>query len=481
MNDSSQHESNGRGEHENPPPVQDLLQVVGATTLGDRPSPAAREAVLVAVVERLRGANRLYRALVRTELIHAVGLRAIEVDAALDSLSDGPQNEAAAASALVTADPEPSPDPVDGAELLSDLSRELETYVVLPPGAAIAVPLWILMTYVVDAFYVLPRLAVTSAVLRSGKTTLLQMLSVLCHRPVTAANLTPAVTFRLIDYLVPSLLIDEADLFARRSPELMGVLNSGHTRTSAIVWRCVGDDSEPRPFSTFCPIAIALIGRLWPTQADRSIEVRMKRRTRQEKVKRFRFDRLQEFQPYQQMAARWAQDNLAALTGADPDVPEELNNDRAQDNWRTLLSIADLAGGVWPEKAREAALLLSAKLDDDVTDVGVRLLQDLKLIFDEEAKPQLATSEIIYALTAGDREWKEHRDGKPITPIQLARELRAFEIRPRMLHFPYVVDKKGRRGYRREWFEDAWTRYLPAQPADADLQDPQEANNDAAS
>ena len=70
------------------------------------------------------------------------------------------------------------------------------------------------------------------------------------------------------------MLIDEADSFLRNSDELRGVLNSGHTRDSAFVIRTVGEDHEPRRFSTWGAKAIALIGKLPDTLADRSIEVR---------------------------------------------------------------------------------------------------------------------------------------------------------------------------------------------------------------
>ena len=39
-------------------------------------------------------------------------------------------------------------------------------------------------------------------------------------------------------------------------------------------------------------------------------------------------------------AARWVKDNLEALRRADPEVPQELH-DRACDNWRPLIAIAD--------------------------------------------------------------------------------------------------------------------------------------------
>jgi hypothetical protein len=51
--------------------------------------------------------------------------------------------------------------------------------------------------------------------------------------------------------------------------------------------------------------------------------------------------------PLRRRAARWAADHLGELRGADPEVPGELG-DRAADNRRPLLAIADLAGGEWP-------------------------------------------------------------------------------------------------------------------------------------
>ena len=62
-------------------------------------------------------------------------------------------------------------------------------------------------------------------------------------------------------------------------------------------------------------------------------------------------------------ARRWADDNLEKLRLMDPELPSKLN-DRAADNWRSLVAIADTIGGSWPEAARRAALILSAADDD---------------------------------------------------------------------------------------------------------------------
>jgi MoxR-like ATPase len=63
----------------------------------------------------------------------------------------------------------------------------------------------------------------------------------------------------------------------------------------------------------------------------------------------------------------------------DPLVSEALH-DRAADNWRTLLAIADAAGGEWPKRARDAALALASL--DDAESTRELLLRNLKALFD---------------------------------------------------------------------------------------------------
>jgi hypothetical protein len=64
-------------------------------------------------------------------------------------------------------------------------------------------------------------------------------------------------------------LIDEADTFLKENDELRGILNTGHRRGGQVT-RTIGDDHEPRQFSTWAPVAIAMIGRLPDTLEDRA-------------------------------------------------------------------------------------------------------------------------------------------------------------------------------------------------------------------
>lgn len=142
---------------------------------------------------------------------------------------------------------------------------------------------------------------------------------------------------------------------------------------------------------------------------------------------------------------------------ADPETPVSLN-DRASDNWRALLAIADLAGADWPRDARAAALVLSGESDDEA--IGVQLLIDIRALFDKVNDPEkpLASATLVEALGAmEERPWPEWRQGKPITAPQMARLLKPFSISPRNVRTGSSVSK----GYHRWQFEDAFERYLP--------------------
>jgi putative DNA primase/helicase len=58
------------------------------------------------------------------------------------------------------------------------------------------------------------------------------------------------------------------------------------------------------------------------------------------------------------------------------------------------LRIADLAGGDWPERARAAALTLSAPSARDNESLSVELLRDIKSIFDTSAVGRIASADL---------------------------------------------------------------------------------------
>jgi hypothetical protein len=218
-------------------------------------------------------------------------------------------------------------------------------------------------------------------------------------------------------------------------------------------------------------MAIASIGRLPGTIEDRSIKIALRRRRSDEAVERVRLDRLDELVPIARRAARWIADHFDALRAADPDVPSELH-DRAADNWRPLLAIAEAAGKDWPERARRAAVMLTRDGADDAETALTLLLADLREMFgavppDPHADPPtpgrvarevLFTNQIIEDLVQrADRPWSEYRHGKQITPRQVASLLRPVGIKAGTVRRGVATAK----GYRAEDMADAWARYLP--------------------
>lgn len=360
--------------------------------------------------------------------------------------------------ALNVPDREPVDEPQDGAALLSDIEARLRRHVVLTPHAACACALWIAHTYLTDPATHSPRLAIQSAEKGSGKTTLLDVVGEVVQRPLGAAGITSAALFRTISAAHPTLLLDEYDSYMRDNEDLRGILNAGHKRGGAVI-RCVGDDAEPRQFPCFGPVAMAGIGALPGTVQDRSLVIRMKRAARGEAPARVLRRDKAELDHLARRLARWAAD-AAQLIEEDPELPEWLGN-RVADNWRPLFAIANAIGGTWPARVADAAWALDGSPDDETTSHGVRLLADLRLIF--VGTSSLAMTSAFACAELGKMEespWQEWRQGKPITPNQLATLLRPYGIRPGTVRQGNATAK----GYYREAFDDAWARYLPPSP-----------------
>jgi hypothetical protein len=456
------------------PPVAEVIQACG--TLGDDPAPQAVDAWLRSLSGGLNGSDRIGRQVARMAAVDALKRAGVTgaaglVDAALNvTSSDEPDSDRSGGRSLTLAETEPWSTPVDGVELFDELTRTVESYVVLPSGGATLAALWIVHTHAHDAARVSPILAARSPEKRCGKTTLLTLLTALVNKALPASNITSAALFRAVEKFEPTLLIDEADTFLREAVELRGIINSGHTRATAVVVRTVGDEHEPRTFSTWAPKAIALIGDLPATIEDRAVVLTLRRRRPDERVVELRLDRLDSLSPLRSRVARWAADHVDALRHADPDVPGELH-DRARDNWRPLLAIADAAGGEWPERARQAARALSGRADDGDAP-AVTLLADLRDLFALRGLDRIASAEIVEALAKmEDRPWPEWRRGQPLTARQLARLLKPFDAAPKKIRFGDTTAQ----GYELADLEDAFSRYIPRH----EPEQPEQSSNDA--
>jgi putative DNA primase/helicase len=390
------------------------------------------------------------------------------------------------------------------------LVRLLLRFVVLPRWAAETLALWTLHTHAFQLRHVTTYLGIESPEKRCGKTTLLTVQSELVNRPIVAANISSPAFFRAIEELRPTLLIDEADTLLGANDELRGILNSGYTRKTAFVLRVtpapvshspplshpMGEgpgvrasaipqseltqhatritdpgitDSAPRStlhaphsslarFSSWCPKAIAAIGRLPDTLADRCIIIRMQRKTSHETCERLRN---LDATTLRRQCARFVLDHHQAIADATPDLPPGLN-DRAADIWEPLLALADLAGAHWPALARQAALGLTASSQDH-SPIG-SLLLDILFLFVRGSADRIFSRDLVEGLSwFTDHPWAQMVKGKKITELWLSQRLRPYGIRPKTIW----IGETQAKGYLQDDLAEAFRRYIPKSELEA--------------
>src|SRR5690606_17521707 len=218
---------------------------------------------------------------------------------------------------------------------------------------------------------------------RCGKSRLLDIVEATCHEPFITVNSSPAAVYRSISDDPPTLLVDEADTIfgpkADGNEDLRGLLNAGHQRNRPAK-RYDAATNRVESIPTFAMAALAGIGAMPDTIEDRAVVVRMRRRAPGESAAPYRHRR--DRPPLRALAAhleQWLRADLSILEQAVPAMPVE---DRAADTWEPLIIVADHAGGTWPERARAAALVLTAEADEGgQTSARVRLLAACRTAF----------------------------------------------------------------------------------------------------
>lgn len=436
-------------------------------------------------LQRLSCLSRYQYEQERTDAASRLGMRPQVLDSEIKERRRSAADGGNSGTALVLEEPEPWPEPVNGADLLDELAVVLTRFVKMPEGSPTACALWIMHTWAHDAARISPILAITSPEKRCGKTTLMGVLNSLARKPLPTSNITPSALYRAVEKVKPSLLMDEADTFLNGNDQLRGILDSGHRKEQAYIVRnvIVGEDYEPRKFCTWAPKAVALIGELrgvWATLADRSVPIRLRRRIATEPVERWRDAESAAITHLPPKLLRWATDHHSELRDAMPSLPAELH-DRAADNFEPLFAIADAAGGKWPDKARKAATMLTDTSDNDAS-AGVMLLTDMRELFDPEnpdetmedvnptqeqhLKEGWTTShdliDILHKME--DRPWPEWgRARKPISQVQVGRLLTPFGIKSKKLRRLGITP--GTRGYTLDDLREAFARYIPARSA----------------
>jgi Protein of unknown function (DUF3631) len=346
---------------------------------------------------------------------------------------------------------EPWPTRVAGPKLINEIEGFITKYIALPPGVALIVVAWLLASWSFLVWDRFPHLAVWSPTKRCGKTRFLTVLRLVSRNPLLAANLSPAVLYRVVARRRPTLLVDEAQNLIRRNSEsaeaLRELLLAGIDRDASVL-RCGGPNYEQiLDFSIYSPKVIALIDKLDDVLADRCIAVRMDRRQPGDAIAQFR-SRTAELDGRElaRKVLRWANDNEEKLAGTyDQLAPFPLQNDRMAELLLPLQAILTIAA---PKRLSELEVFASETDEADMENEapGIKLLAALRVAFGSINQSFIPTKVLT--------KWMATNDFGTYTGKRMAGLLGPFGVHPR--------HNKGRteRGYNRDDLEAPWGRYL---------------------
>lgn len=355
---------------------------------------------------------------------------------------------------------EPWHEAIDPAQLLDDITRTIQRFIVVDKYQAQTAALWVSACWFIDVIDCAPIALINAPEKACGKTQLLTLMGRLAPRTAQASGISPSVLFRMIEAYQPTLFIDEVETVLKDNEDLRGLINAGHTRDSAYVWRSVakGDDFEPKRFTVWGMKAIAGINaiKLAETVTSRSIVFQLRRKTTSEKVDRLRRAEAGLFEALASKLARFAEDYAGEVQQARPVLPDALG-DREQDNFEPLLQIASVAGDHWPDTALAAALKLSDSTQIPISSAN-ELLADIQEVFEAKQVIKITTTDLINALCEDtEKSWATYNRGKQLSPRQLSNKLKDYGVTSKTIRINGYETAKG---FECEQFNDAFERYL---------------------
>lgn len=333
-------------------------------------------------------------------------------------------------------------------KVLTASQELLGRFVVFPsPEARDAAVLWAAATWISGYVETFGRIYFQSAEYGSGKTVAMEKVSLLTRKVMWAVNATPAIVYRSIDNSPPTqpitVCVDEADMLfgahgsSSAKVELLGLLNAGYKR-SATVPRARGQN-EVHEFRAYAPVALAGKGKLPDALMTRSIVVRMKKATKEQlhKIDPFR-ERFHAplFEGVSKALENWSGLVSEKVQVHIPEMPKDIVG-RDAEVWEPLITVADLAGGEWAQRARDAARFIVDQSKEEVLSPTKKLVKVARDVF--------ATCEGITPARLA-REIGDGWTSRDVTATM--REIGVFKVSIR-------ENGKPTKGFKRELFEAA--------------------------
>jgi Protein of unknown function (DUF3631) len=383
-----------------------------------------------------------------------------------------------------------NPNGQSGAALFDEIAALIRRFVIIGKHELVAFVAFIVHCHAIDAFYTTPRIKITSPEENCGKTLLAIDIGghLLPVGSILSVSITPSALYRSLTDSTPAVVMDEFDNGPGRKGAaidsevqslLQAVLNEGYRR-GAKVYRTHPRTHERVEFPVFAPVVVVGIrpdlSRAFET---RTIPIEMQRALPDAQLEVFEWKKkmADDLEALRNRIAEWAKQNLTQIETTEPKRPDGIIGRKAE-IWVPLLTVAEVAGGLWPKRLREAATVLGLDASPDSDSISNQLLADTRDVFGD--RERIWSGDLTDGLNAlvEERRWHTWNDGEGIKPIDFFHRV----IKRYRLHKSKDIrigDQKAK-GYEREWFEDAWKRYL-GPPKDDDDGESEKSDSEAVS
>ena len=318
-------------------------------------------------------------------------------------------------------------------ELLETCRAWIRRFIVVSDEQTVIMAAWILHTYAFDASETTPYIHITAPEKACGKSRLMETLEAIAAAPIRSGGMTPAALVRCIHSKSPTIFLDEMDAQLGGNKEyaetIRGILNEGFRKGGKVI-KCAGKTHELREFNAYCPKCFAGIGDLPGTVASRSIMIEMRRKMPGEVVEPFRQRAVKAAAlPIKTALERWAGRRAVDLLYTLHTASIASLSDRQNDIAEPLLCIAQLAGNAWLLMLTEALQAVFKGTSGEDSSIGVTLLSDIRVVFDERRTDRVSSKVLVECLCEIEgRAWAEWSHGRCMTANNLARQLKKYRI-----------------------------------------------------
>ena len=274
--------------------------------------------------------------------------------------------------------------PIPGDRLLDLLADQwFGMFARFPSQAALdAVTLWAAHCHMRDennvlVFRATPRLYLLSSEPGSGKSHVLELLGrvVPGWYGLDLEPTAPGLVYT-ISREHATVMIDESDVLfgaGGRKEAVRAIINGGTYRYGTYL---NGRGAKATRVPVFGPLALAGLDVLEKNTGDmltallsRGVKIRMEKASGEDRPPKLTRKAEDAAGQAKMWLERWAAQVRGEVADAEPEIPEGVEG-RAEDIWTPLLSVAEAAGGEWPERARAACRELALALPDSGEDIG---------------------------------------------------------------------------------------------------------------